>query len=124
MKDKKNSTTIDNTNIERINIKIIKHNLSKNEKAITNSNKQSQGISGGSRQPISWKIRTKKHFKHAKYLRNLISIENQHFLHSIIRSYSKMTKKVVSSTLMFQWINHMTGIQYLNALKNTTKTGK
>ena len=31
-------------------------------------------------------------FKHAKYLQNLISIENQQSLLSIIRSYSKMTK--------------------------------
>ena len=33
-----------------------------------------------------------ENFKHAKYLRNLISIENHQSLHSIIRSYSKMTK--------------------------------
>ena len=45
-----------------------------------------------------------ENFKHAKYLRNLISIENHQSLHSIIRSYSKMTKN--------------SSLQYIDVLMN------
>ena len=87
--------------------KIIKQNLRKAKKQLRIVQNKAKQYREDHLRQLADEAEIEENFKHAKYLRNLISIETQQSLHSIIRSHSKLTKN--------------SGLKYIDVTRNTPK---
>ena len=82
------SEFLNKSKIERSNMEIIKNNLRQEKTNLKNVQAQAKELRETHLQQSAEETEADENFIHARYLRNLICIENQQLMHMIIKSYS------------------------------------
>ena len=75
--------------IDRSNMEIIKNNLRKAKTNLKNVQAKAKELRKTHLRQSAEEAEAEENFTHARYLRNLISIENQQLMHRIIKSFQK-----------------------------------